>query len=236
MIKNMKFGSSLCAGFLLLSACTETVDSKDIRTAGIWASITANANSDAATTVKVELRVGGPDSNTYVDLSGGDQIFASGNGKRLEMEAQGTGTYEIDFNDAAADTEFIIDLQRDSDDDAPMSKGLLPGPFSLQVPNMSASRAQDLTITWSPSGTTDDMTLQLGGTCIFNRTIDIPGDTGSHVITGGTLASINPDKPETCDVNIEMKRTRKGEADRAYDPASLFVLTQTRTAKFTSAP
>jgi hypothetical protein len=236
MIKNVKFGPSLCAGFLLLSACTETVDSKNIRTGGIWASITANANSDAATAVKVELKVGGADSNTYVDLSGGDRIFASADGKRLEMEAQGTGTYEIDFNVAAGDTEFIIDLQRESDDDAPMSKGQLPAPFSFQVPNMSTSRAQDLTITWTPSGTADDMTLQLGGTCIFNRTIEIAGDMGSHVISGGTLASINPDKPETCDINVEMKRIRKGEADRAYDPGSIFSLTQTRTAKFVSSP
>lgn len=236
MMKNVKFGSSLCAGLLLLSACTETVDSKNIRTGGISALITANATSDAATTVTAELKVGGPTSNTYVDLSGGDRIFASADGKRSEMEAQGTGTYQIDFNVAAADTEFLVDLQRDEDDDAPMTKGQLPAPFSFQVPNMSTSRAQNITITWSPSGTADNVTLQFGGTCIFNRTVDVPGDTGSHEISAGTLASTNPDKPETCDITVEMKRTRKGEADPAYDPDSSFVLTQTRTSKFTSTP
>lgn len=236
MMKNVKFGSSLCAGLLLLSACTETVDSKDIRTSGISAQITATATSDAATTVITELKVGGPSSNTYVDLSGGDRIFASADGKRLEMEAQGTGTYQVDFNITAADTEFIVDLQRDEDDDAPASKGQLPAPFSFQVPNMSTSRAQNLTITWAPSGSMDDMTLEFAGTCIFNRTVDVPGDTGSHEISAGTLASTNPDKPETCDITVEMKRTRKGEPDRAYDPESSFVLTQTRTTKFTSTP
>lgn len=236
MMKNVKFGSSLCAGLLLLNACTETVDSKNIRTDHISALITANATSDAATTVKAELKAEGAKSNTYVELSGGDRIFASMGDKRLEMEAQGTGTYEVDFNVAAADTEFIIDLQRDEGEDAPMSKGQLPAPFSFQVPNTSTSRGQNITITWSPSGTTDDMTLDFAGTCIFNRTIDIPGDTGSHEITPGSLVSTNPDKPETCNITVGMKRTRRGEADTAYGRDSSFVLTQTRSATFTSAP
>lgn len=236
MINKLEYRSSLCLGLLLLSACTETVDSKDIRTGGIAAFITAKATTDAATNVIASLKVGGAGSNTYVDLSGGDSIFAIGGGKRSEMEAQGTGTYEVDFPTAAADTEFVVDLQREADDDAPSSKGTLPGPFSFQVPNMSTSRAQNVTITWSPSGTMDDMTLELSGTCIFSRTIDIPGDTGTHMIPGGTLVSTNTDKPETCDINVEMVRSRKGTPDTAYDPDSTFILSQARTAKFTSAP
>lgn len=236
MIEKLKFGSSLCMGLLLLSACTETVDSKNIRTGGISASITAIATTDAATTVAATLKVGGPTSNTYVDLEGGDRIFAVSGDKRLEMEAQGSGRYEIDFNTAAADTEFLVDLQREVDADAPASIGKLPGPFSFALPNTSVPRGQELAITWMPSGSSDNMTIELSGTCIFNRTIDIPGDTGSHKIPGGTITPTNPDKQETCDVNVEMKRSRKGTPDTTFDPDSSFVLTQTRTAKFTSAP
>lgn len=237
MIEKLKFGSSLCFGLLLLNACTvETVDSKNVRTGGISATITANATTDAATTVTASLRVGGPSSNTVVDLSGGDKIFAAAGDKRLEMVAEGSGIYQVDFNTAAADTEFVVDLQREVDDDAPKSSGTLPAPFSFQVPTMSTSRAQAIEITWSPSGTNDDMSLEISGTCIFQRTIDIAGDTGSHTIEPGTLASVDPNKPETCDLNVEMKRTRKGTPDLAFDPQSSFTLTQTRTAKFTSAP
>ena len=143
---------------------------------------------------------------------------------------------KADANIAAENTEFIVDLQRETEDDAPMSKGTLPAPFSFQVPNMTTSRAQELTITWSPSGSTDDMEAIVSGTCIFQRTIDIPGDTGSHVISPGTLISTNTDKPETCDLTVEMTRSRKGTPDLAFDPDSSFTLKQTRTAKFTSAP
>jgi len=237
MSEKLRFGSSLCFGLLLLSACTvQTVDSKNVRTGGISATFTANASTDGATTVTASLRVGGPGSNTVVDLSGGDKIFAEAGDKRLEMEAEGSGIYQVDFNTAAADTEFVVDLQREVDDDAPNSVGKLPAPFTFEVPNMSTSRTEEITITWSPSGTDDDMTLELSGTCIFQRTIDIPGDTGSHKISGGTLVSVNTDKPETCDINVEMKRTRKGTVDTAFDPQSTFILTQTRTSKFTSAP
>jgi hypothetical protein len=236
MMEKLKFGSSLCLGVFLLSACTETVDSKNIRTGGIAAFITANATTDAATTVTASLKVGGADSNTVVDLSGGDSIFATANGKQVELEAQGSGTYQININTAAENTEFVVDLQRTDDTSAPKSIGTLPGPFSFQVPNMSTSRAQNLTVTWTPSGSKDDMRLELSGTCIFSRTIDIPGDTGMNEISGGTLVSVNTDKPETCDVNVDMIRSRKGTPDPAFDPDSSFLLTQTRTAKFTSAP
>lgn len=231
------FGLSLGLGLLLLNACTvETVDSKNVKTGGISATITANATTDAATTIIATLQVGGTNSNTYVDLSGGDKIFVVANDKQIEMEAQGTGTYQADVNVAAENTEFIVDLQRETEDDAPMSKGTLPAPFTFQVPNMTTSRAQELTITWSPSGSMDDMEAIVSGTCIFQRTIDIPGDTGSHVISPGTLIATNTDKPETCDLTVEMTRSRKGTADLAFDPDSSFILKQTRTGKFTSAP
>jgi hypothetical protein len=231
-LKTGLFGVSL----LLLSACTETVDSKNIRTAGIAAIITADATADSATTVTATLKVGGSSSNTYVDLAGGDRIFATGGDKRVEMQSQGTGTYEAEFNTAAVDTEFLVDLQREADDDAPSSRGTLPAPFAMVLPNVTTSRAQPLTVTWTPAGSNDDVTIELTGTCIFNRTIDVPGDPGSHTITAGTLVSTKADKPETCDVNVEMIRSRKGTADPIFDSESSFILAQTRTGKFTSEP
>jgi hypothetical protein len=237
MIEKLKTGLSLCFGLLLLSACvTETVDSKNIKTAGMTALIQVNAPNDSASTVTATFKVGGASSNTYVNFSGGDTVFAEGADKRVQMDAQDTGKYTIDFNTAAKDTRFVVDLQRDNDDDAPGSNGTLPEPFSFQVPNMATSRATDITITWGPSGSNDNVTIELSGSCIFSRSIDVPGDTGSHVISGGTLASIDPMKPETCDITVEMTRSRTGTVDPIFDNESTFKLTQTRTAKFTSSP
>jgi hypothetical protein len=236
MSEKMKFGLSLCLGLGLLSACTETVDSKNIRTGGIAAFFTAEAPTDSATTVRATLKVGGESSNTYVDLSGGDRIFAQAGDKRVEMESQGTGQYEVDFNTAAEGTDFIIDLQREVDDDAPLSRGTLPAPFAMTLPNMPVSRKQELTITWAPSGSNDDVTIELSGTCIFSRTIEVAGDPGTHKISPGTLISTKTDKPESCDINVEMKRSSTGTPDAVFDNESSFVLSQVRTGKFTSSP
>ncbi|MBK9266332.1 MAG: hypothetical protein IPM54_41925 [Polyangiaceae bacterium] len=133
--------------------------------------------------VTATLKVGGASSNTYVDLAGGDRIFATGGDSRVEMQSQGAGKYEAEFNTAAADTEFLVDLQREEDDDAPASVGKLPGPFSMVVPNMTMSRAKDIVITWAPAGTNDAMTIELTGNCIFNpyhRRSRRSGDAHDH--------------------------------------------------------
>lgn len=227
----------MALGTLALAGCTETIDSQNLKTAGIAALIRVTADSDQASTVVATLKAGGAQSNTYVDLGGGDRIFASAGGDRIEMQAQSTGVYEAKFNTAAADTEFIVDLQRETEDDAPASRGTLPAPFALTAGAATASRGEDITFTWTPSGLNDDMRLELNGSCIFLETIDVPGDMGTHTIPANTLKATGPmDAPPTCDITVEMTRVRKGQNDAIFDSESTFTLEQVRTAKFTSTP
>jgi hypothetical protein len=230
--------ASALIGLGLLSGCKETVDSQNIKTQGIAAIISATAETDAETRLIATLKVGGDESNTYVDLSGGDSIFALSGDKRVEMQAQDTGVYEAEFNTAAADTEFVVDLQRADDDDAPASRGTLPAPFTLTIGASSVSRAADLTVTWTPSGSNDDVRLELNGSCTFLETIDVPGDSGTHTIAANTLKPTGSmdQPPPTCDVNVTMTRSRRGTPDSGFDSESSFVLKQTRVGKFTSTP
>ena len=225
-------------GLGALSGCKETVDSQNIKTQGIAAIISATAETDAETRLIATLKVGGDESNTYVDLSSGDAIFAVTDDKRVEMQAQETGVYEAEFNTAAAETEFTVDLQRADDDDAPASRGTLPAPFTLTIGASQVSRAADITVTWTPSGSNDDVRLELNGSCIFLETIDVPGDSGSHTIPANTLKPTGSmdQPPPTCDVNVSMTRSRSGTVDSAFDSESSFVLRQVRTGKFTSTP
>lgn len=221
---------------LFVGGCTETVDSQNIKTPGISATIVATAESDTATTIVATLQVGGPSSNTYVNLEGGDQIFAAIGTDRVAMQAQDSGEYAATFKTAAADTDFVVDLQRVVEADAPANHGTLPSPFALTVGASSVSRTADLTFTWNPSGSKDDMHLNLTGSCVFNQSIDIPGDTGTFTLTGNTLQPTNSMMAETCDISVEMQRTRTGTTDPGLDSESSFTLHQVRTAKFTSTP
>lgn len=222
----------------LLSGCTETVDSQNIKTQGISATISATAETDQETRLIATLKVGGDESNTYVDLSGGDRIFASSGDKRVEMQAQSTGVYEAEFNTAAAEAEFLIDLQRENDDDAPANRGTLPSPFTLTMGASAVSRAADITVTWAPSGSNDDVRLELNGSCTFLETIDVPGDTGAYTIPANTLTATGAmdQPPPTCDVNVTMTHSRSGTTDSAFDSESSFVLQQVRSGQFTSTP
>ncbi|MDI1431299.1 hypothetical protein [Polyangium sorediatum] len=222
----------------VLSGCKETVDSQNVKTAGIAAILFATAESDQETRLTATLKVGGDESNTYVDLSGGDSIFASAGDKRVQMQTQETGVYEAKFNTAAEGTELLVDLQRADDDDAPSSRGTLPAPFDLTIGASAVSRAADLNITWTPSGSNDDVRLELNGPCTFLETIDVPGDSGTHTIQANTLqATGSADQPPpTCDITVTMTRTRRGTTDIAFDSESSFILQQVRVGKFTSTP
>ncbi|MRG91981.1 hypothetical protein [Polyangium spumosum] len=225
-------------GLGALSGCKETVDSQNIRTQGIAAILSATAENDQETRLIATLKVGGDESNTYVDLSGGDRIFASAGDQRVEMKTQDTGVYEAKFNTAAEGTEFLVDLQRETDDDAPASRGTLPAPFALTIGASQVSRAADITVTWTPFDSKDDVRLELNGPCIFLETIDVPGDTGTHTILANSLQATGPSDqpPPTCDVEVTMTRSRSGTTDATFDSESSFVLEQVRSGSFTSTP
>lgn len=229
-------GMGLLAVVGLLSGCNETVDSQNIKTPGISATIVATAASNASTKIVATLQVGGPSSNTYVALGGGDRIFASAGDNRIEMQAQDDGVYQATFNTAAKDTAFIVDIQREVEADAPANQGTLPAPFDLTIGASAVSRNADITFTWTPFNEKDDVTLDLRGACIFNESIDVPGDSGAHTIPAGTLRPTSTDKPESCDVTVEMRRMRKGTTDTGLDSESTFTLEQVRTGSFTSDP
>jgi len=230
-------GALLLIGTGLLTGCTETIDSKNLKTAGISATLRATAISDAETTVLATLKAGGDESNTYVALGGGDRIFASGGDKRVEMDTQSTGVYEAEFAMGAANTPFGVSLEREDGDNAPSSAGTLPAPFTVTpLGTDPISRTADLTVEWTPATDGDAMRIHLDGNCIFFENIDVPGDTGKHTIAANTLKPTNSDKPESCDVKVEISRSRQGKPDTKFDSESTFVLEQVRTTQFTSAP
>lgn len=235
----MKTGLILVTLLVAATGCSkkETTSSSNIRTQGIAATITVEAGN-SSTEVQALLRVGGDESNTYVILENGDKLTCDAGGDKKDMHAEAEGDYRVTFPTNAAETPFTIALERDKDDPAPNNMVGLPAPFTIgALPTNSPSRANDdLTLSWDSSGTSDNMTVDIKGSCIFSKSIDIPGDSGSYTITKGTLDSTGGDKPEACDLDIVLKRKRKGTTDSNLDNESAIEAVQTRAAKFTSAP
>lgn len=234
---------SLCAGLPLLGAagCKETVSSKNIRTQGISMAAVVTAGSSSST-VEVTLKVGGDESNTYVNLEGGDRLIALADDEEKEMDRKSAGVYEVRFNTNAADTAFEVHLERDGDDDARRNRGTLPPPFRItsDLGDDPISRADTFELTWEPSGGDDPMKLEIddaaGESCIFAERFDQGDgltDTGSFTVRG--LDGTGSDD-ETCEIVIDLIRERRGSLDRVLDPESTFVLRQVRSTIATSSP
>lgn len=224
------------------SACKETTDCDNIRTPGIAMLTDVVARSDSRSVVTTELRVGGAQSNTYCILGSGDELVAVADGEERSMAAVDDGVYEVSFSVAAEDTEFEVRLERDVDDDSLGNSGSLPAPFEItsDFPQAVSRADEDLEVVWAPSGSDDDMELEIeddaAGCLKFDENVDVGGDPGSYVVTSGTLESFDEAQADTCDLTLTLTRTRRGAVDAGLDRESRFVLSQVRDTSFASAP
>ncbi|HEY3256376.1 MAG TPA: hypothetical protein VGJ91_20595 [Polyangiaceae bacterium] len=222
---------------LLAVGCSkETTSSSNIKTGGIAALIDVYADNATSATVHVELKVGGSDSNTFVDLDNGDELIATAGDEMKTLTTRDSGVYEANFSGVAAETPFNVVLNRPRDTTAADNSGALPPPFELEKPMAGLSRKDDaLDVNWAPSGSDDGMDFAFGGDCIFDYSKS-PSDLGTFTLAKGTLESTGGSMPETCDVSVDAQRSRSGTADAAFDPESWFRLHQRRSTKFSSNP
>lgn len=221
----------------LLVACKETTSSEYVRTGRIAALMSATSEGPDSSTVHVELRAGGANSNTYVILRGGDTLSARVDAETKSLRAVDEGVYEGTFA-GGGQVEVSINLDRAQDEDAPDSKATLPAAFTITGPQPedTLSRSEDgLFITWTPVADAEG-TLRLRGDCIVEASFAVSGGAGMWLVGAGELASADDATPESCAVDVEMTMRRDGAADPAFDEESYFFTSQKRTVSFTSDP
>ncbi len=221
-------------GLAAMGCSKETTSSANIRTGGIAALIDVTGTTDTTARVHVELKVGGSSSNTYVVLENGDKLTATVADETKTLTATDSGIYDVTFQGVGADSEFKVDLVRS--EGSATNTGTLPAPFTLDEPTTKLSRKDDdLTVSWAPFDTGDGMSLDFNGTCIFDYSKTV-SDTGSYLVKKTTLSSTGGDMPETCDITLDVDRSRLGTADAQFDPESYLRTHQSRSVSFTSNP
>lgn len=230
-----RFTSTSFLALLLCAACTETVESGDVRTSGVYPEIEVTADGSGNSTVRVELRVGGSSSNTYLELRGDDELEVTVGDSKKSMKDSGKG-YSTSFPVDAEGTEFTIAFLRgDDDDDAPMSTVKLPAPFELTVEETEASRKDDdLTYTWSPKGS-DNVKWEIEGDCIKQDDGSTPDD-GSNKLAAGEIETFDSDKDKSCSVQLQLAREQSGSLDEAFEKGGSIVARHVRKKTFTSTP
>lgn len=220
---------------LLALACTETVESTDIRTTGIYPEIEVVASGNGQSKVSVRLKVGGDDSNTFLDLKGDDTLEATVDGETKTLD-QNDNSYSASFPVDAEGTEFSIAFLRGGeDDDAPASTVVMPAPFEMALGATEASRmTDDLEYSWEPAAD-GTMRWQLHGDCVQVKSGSTPDD-GANTIAAGDITTFESEKDETCTVTLALTRQQSGEIDPAFTEGGSIVAKHVRSDTFTSAP
>ena len=215
--------------------CSESVESTDVKTTGIYPEITVTADGSGSSRVRVRLKVGGSNSNTLLDLTGGDELTATVDGDTKVLDETSDETYTATFPVDEEGTEFTIAFTREDDDSAPASTVTLPAPFTMLASPPEASRAtDDVDIDWDPPAG-GNVEFSMSGDCVKMDQDDLPDD-GSHTITADSIETFEDDEDESCTVSVGLERAQRGNIDPAFTEGGRIEALQVRSDSFTSTP
>lgn len=222
------------------SACTD-ISSDSLLTSGMSAVITGETEGEGETEVTVVLRAGGMASNTFVELSGDDSLLATSGEASATLTKQSLGVvhnYVATLPVDAEDAEFTIALQRSLDEGAPASTFTLPAPFSIEDHADGFTDTTTLDLTWTPSGSDEEVEIIVDGECIAVWSEELSGDPGAFSIPGDEIVVLGDEPGATCPVDITVRKVRGGTLDAGYGEGGLVQARQIRTvtATFSQEP
>jgi hypothetical protein len=231
------------AGLLLATAACESTSSDGIRTRAIYADLSAVGAVDSSVEVSAYLKVGGPASNTFVDLVAGDELIARRGGTEVTMERveiiSGAVGYRASFppqGQGGGGVPFTIDFERADDDSALGSTVSMPALFAPTAPvdGSQVSRATALTVTWEPAGT-GTLSATVSSTCASIASRDVP-DSGTLTIEPSEWTVTQGAEAETCAAVIILQRRTVGTVAAAFGEGGSFVGIQRREIDVQLAP
>jgi hypothetical protein len=219
-----------------LFACTESVESTDVRTSGIYPEFRVVADGSGNSQVSARLKVGGNDSNTFLDLRDADRLEVSVGEDTRRLDETSAQRYTASFPIDAAGTEFVFTFIRGADDaGAPRSIVTLPEPFELQMSTTEASRAADgVAFNWDPPSS-GSLRWDMEGDCVWDEGGATPDD-GSHNLDREQVRARANDEAKSCTVDLTVDRSLSGSVDPAFTEGGESTAYQSRTRSFTSIP
>jgi hypothetical protein len=215
--------AAVLAAALLASACS-TVDSGDLRTSGMRASIVVTAGRlDSA--VVVSLSAG---SLTSVELEGDDRLVASSGGKQAEFDQQtlpliGEHSYTAVLPGVRKPgEEVVVELQRGSDDTPTRSVVALPARIEASAPG-AAARSADLVV--ATNDAPGALRASWRGSCVAEGQYDVAEGEPLVIPAGYLRAAVpvsgQPAPPKLCPVTLTVTRRLQGSLGDEFDRGSI---------------
>jgi hypothetical protein len=185
--------------------------------------------------VVVLLRAGGLTSGTYVDLTGDDQLTATSGALSTILSKRSLGvlhSYAGSLEVDAENTPIEVAFTRTLDSGAPSSTLAIPKPFTITTFGEGLSSSQNLSFSWDPSGTADEMEFVVEGECILAFSKELDGDPGSAAIEHGDITPVGDEPGTSCQVTTTLRRVSGGTLDPAFEEGGVVQGIQSR--KFTA--
>ncbi|MEM7083843.1 MAG: hypothetical protein AAF465_14030 [Pseudomonadota bacterium] len=221
-------GALLLAFVLICGACsTETTESENIASPGIFARINVDALSTGSSKVTVELNVGGS-NGTNISLTANERLEAS-NGIETKVMNRDTDLFDVDyevrFDSSESSMPYRVTLFRANGEIIDGSSVFLPPNFSITLPSVSDtySVSDNLLVAWSPPDPGRSITLGIttrctnngGSTTVSSQFFDL-SDDGFESFPLSQLSaasSTEVDRTRDCDLSLFLERTRSGNVD-----------------------
>lgn len=203
---------------LYLISCAESTGSENIKTDAIYADMAIVSEDDGYTRVTVQLRVGGPFSNTSVELNTGDRLEVSDGTETKVMtkreQYSNRNEYVTTFHDTVGDTKYTINFIREIEDSALNSSITLPAPVNIDSPDGTVDIPRDKTlfITLSSVDVEMEFDLRISGYCTkdYYKTVTFPEYFSEYLIWAIDPEQLLKKEFETNSCQTTIKTTRYG--------------------------
>jgi hypothetical protein len=220
-----------------LVGCNRVVPSTELETRQIRAELRAFARGPEETVVRAYFLSASrwPDS---LALGEGDQLWAEIGGRRVALGPDPelpSPDYIARFPAVQEGEAYRFRLDRRHGAPAPDSSGVFPAPFDLEPIEGRRSRARALEVRWTPAAS-DPMEVQLDGECVALAVFEVQKDRGGFTVPAHGLRRRGRSGPDSCEVELVVRRLRAGRIDPALNANSSLLSGQERSLKFFSVP
>lgn len=226
-----------------LQGCLAQTDSENVKTKGIAATITAVINGDwgSGAEVNVTLRAGSGFGGTAIELSSGDSLSVSADGKTYRLSrvwSPFSVYYRATIPEVYQNTEFVVSFNREEDTSAPTSVATLPDPFNItSKQNQTFNYKDKIPVRWESGQPRSTMQLSYTLTCkqgssstliVFTREIS---DNGSYDLD--LHSHFADEEPfDSCRGESVLHRRLAGTLDPNFGAGGSIMGVQERTLRF----
>lgn len=212
------------------------IGSSSLLTSGMSAVIRGTSTDGESTEVMAVLRAGGMASTTYVKLEDDDVLTVQVGDLTQPLQEVSLGaltSYRTTMAVADPELPFSVSLDRTLDEGAPNTTFSLPESFQITTQADQIDPSEAIQIAWEPSGTSDQLRLEVSGECIDGGIQDLTGDDGVTTVPSDYLDSVVEQPGASCPVEVTISKIRSGTLDPAYGEGGLAQGVQSRSVSFT---